>query len=96
MKTGRTGKVTYAEILPIWWSFIWRSVLAGMLAGAIAGAIIGFVAGMLGYSEAAGPWGSIAGLLAGILVSIWALRATINKYFFSKNDTSTTSSTDAT
>ena len=57
--------MSYAEILPIWWSMTWRGVLAGTVAGALAGAIAGFLAAVLGSPDAAGSWGAIVWLLTG-------------------------------
>ncbi|NHF71675.1 hypothetical protein G7044_00795 [Paracoccus sp. 12-3] len=74
--------MTYREVLPIWWSMTWRSFIFGTVAGFIAGAIAGLAAGMLGHPEAGGLWGSIAGGLVAIPVSLWAMRAAINKHEF--------------
>ena len=72
--------MSYAEILPIWWSMTWRGVLAGTVAGALAGAIAGFLAAVLGSPDAAGSWGAIAGAVVAIPASLWAVRAAINKH----------------
>lgn len=72
--------VTYTEVLPIWWSVTWRGFLAGALAGFVLGGIVGFIAYAIGQPEAGGQWGGIAGTLSAIPVSLWALRAAINKH----------------
>ena len=72
--------MTYAEVLPIWWSFTWRALLVGGLAGLVLGGVGGLIAGLLGRPEVAGQWGSILGYLVSIPASLWALRAAINKH----------------
>lgn len=72
--------MTFKQVLPIWWSFFWRSSLVGFLAGIVAGFVIGFVFQITGYGHLARQWGSIAGLLVGIPVSLWALKATLEKH----------------
>lgn len=72
--------MTYREVLPIWWSLFWRMTLVGAIAGFVAGFIAGFIAGALGYPGSGPLWGAIAGTLVYLPVSIWALRAAINKH----------------
>ena len=72
--------MTYGEVLPIWWSCLWRAALGGIVAGSIAGFFAGIVAGIVGQPEAAGVWGGIAGWVVSIPVSLWAMRAAINKH----------------
>lgn len=81
--------MTYGEVLPIWWSMVWRGFLGGAAAGFIAGFIIGFVGGMLGQADAAAFWGGIGGLIMAIPVSLWAMRAAINKHHLRPAQTST-------
>ncbi len=72
--------MTYGEVLPIWWSMVWRGLLGGFIAGFIAGFIVGFVGALLGHADAAAFWGGIAGLIVGLPVSLWAMRTAINKH----------------
>ena len=72
--------MSYGEILPIWWSMVWRGFLAGAVIGFVIGFGVGFLAALLGNPDAAGPWGAIAGTLVSIPVSLWAMRAAINKH----------------
>ena len=73
--------MTYGEVLPIWWSMFWRGVLGGVAAGLIAGGAAGFVAALLGHVDAAATWGEIAGAIVAIPVSLWAMRAAINRHY---------------
>ncbi|WBU54366.1 hypothetical protein [Paracoccus sp. SCSIO 75233] len=72
--------MTYRDVLPIWWSMCWRGFLVGTILGTIAGFFAGFAAGLLGYPEAGGFWGGIAGTVVGIPVSIWATKVAIDKH----------------
>ena len=81
--------MTYSEVLPIWWSMVWRGFLGGAAAGFLAGAFAGFVAGLLGHLDAAAAWGGIAGTIVAIPVSLWAMRAAINKHNLRPANTST-------
>ncbi|WP_375259588.1 hypothetical protein [Citreimonas sp.] len=70
----------YKEVLPIWWSIVWRGTLVGFLAGFVAGAIIGFAFTIMGYAEVVAPLSSGAGLMLGILASLWATKSALNKH----------------
>ncbi len=72
--------MTYGEILPIWWSMVWRNLIAAPIVGFIIGFVVGFLGGVLGYPDLGMLWGLIAGAPIGILVSLWAVRAAINKH----------------
>lgn len=74
--------MSYRDMLPVWWSFTWRMALVGMIASAVARFVVMFLAAIAGGAGIAGPLGDISGLLAGILVSLWALRSAINKHHF--------------
>jgi predicted PurR-regulated permease PerM len=64
-------------------------LLGGAVAGFIAGFIIGFIGAMLGQADAAAIWGGIAGLIVAIPVSLWAMKAAINKHHLRPTQTST-------
>ena len=74
--------MTYGEVLPIWWSVTWRTIVASSIAGFIAGFMVGFIGALLGYPELANHWGALAGFLASFPASLWAVRAAINKRGF--------------
>lgn len=70
--------MTYREILPIWWSMTWRSVIAGAFFGGMAGEFAGFAAAWVGRADLAGPWAEVVIWIVSIFAGIWALRAAIN------------------
>jgi len=72
--------MTYKQIIPAFWSFLWRSTLVGVSAALAAGFIAGFVAGFTGYVEYSEHAGGVAGWIATVLVSLWAFRAAIIKH----------------
>ena len=74
-------EVTWNRTLKVWWSYLWRCVLWSLLAGVVLGAIIGVCTGLLGKPELASPLGEVAGRLASIPVSIFALRIILRKRF---------------
>ena len=65
--------------LGIWWSFIWRATLAGILGGGFLGFIGGFIVGMYGQPQIASAIGALMGWFAGVIGSIWAIRASLIK-----------------
>lgn len=79
--------MTYGDALPIWWSMIWRWFLGGAIAGSLAGFVAGFLAALLGNPEAGGLWGGIAGTITSIPVSLWAMRAALNKHHLRPDET---------
>lgn len=81
--------MTYGEVLPIWWSMIWRGVLGAAVAGFIAGFIVGFIGAMLGQADAVAFWAGIAGLVVAMPVSLWSMRAAINKHHLRPAQSST-------
>lgn len=81
--------MTHAEVLPIWWSMVWRGALAGALAGFLAGFLVGFVLAILGQADQTEFWGGLAGMIVAIPLSLWALRAAMNKHRLRPDPTST-------
>lgn len=73
-------RLSWDTVLPVWWSFAWRAVLYGFLAGAVAGFSAGMVAGGLGEAARAAAWGQGAGLIAGWIASIPALKHALEKH----------------
>ena len=46
-------EITWKRAARIWWSYIWRNIIAiigAVIIGAIAGGVLGFILGMLGAS----------------------------------------------
>ena len=76
------SEMSYGEILPIWWSVIWRMTLVGTASSYVAGFIAGFLLAMSGHTGDGALWGGIAGFLVSIPISLWAVRSAINKHQF--------------
>lgn len=72
--------MSYGEVLPIWWSVVWRGMLAWVAVACAVAFIAGYISVSLSNPDAAAFWGAIAGMLVSIPVSVWALRAAINKH----------------
>ena len=72
--------ITWAQSLPVWWSFFWRAFLYSMVFGAIAGGLAGFVVGLQGAPEQGGYVGSIAGWIMSIPASMLAFKQAIQKH----------------
>jgi len=41
-------KISWRDIIPVWWSFIWRAAIFGMLIGALFGFFAGIVFAVIG------------------------------------------------
>lgn len=67
-------EVTWGRAVRVWWSFLWRNliaILAAMLIGAIVGAILGFILGAAGVPVATIKMiGMPIGALIGLAISI--------------------------
>jgi hypothetical protein len=72
--------LAWKAVLPIWWSFVWRSVLYGAVGGLISGAIAGAIAGSTGHLDKARLSGSIAGYVAGFCLSVPAFKQSLQKH----------------
>jgi hypothetical protein len=72
--------MTLEQVLPIWWSLVWRCVVFSMVVGAVLGFCGGFILGMNGHPELAAPVGALLGWLGSIPVSIWSLKAALEKH----------------
>jgi hypothetical protein len=78
-------EVTWKRATKVWWSYLWRNliaIVAAMVIGGIIGAIFGFVLGALGISTetiqiVVMPIGAIIGLL----ISIIPIKMILNKDF---------------
>ena len=71
--------ISLEKVLSIWWSMVWRIFLVSMLVGFVLGFIGGFVVGAAGRPELGGAVGALLGWLGSIPVSIWALKAALEK-----------------
>lgn len=76
-------EITWGRTIRVWWSLLWRNLIAIVLAiilGAITGAIIGIVLGMMGV-----PLNTIriicapVGFVIGLAVSIVPLKMILGK-----------------
>jgi len=72
--------MTFENVLPIWWSFVWRTLVVSMIVGLVLGFFVGFIAALTGQAGQSGFVGGVVGWLGSIPVSIWALKAAINKH----------------
>ena len=70
----------WKETLPVWWSFVWRSVLYGLVGGFVVGAVAGGVAGASGHLDKARLWGAVGGYLAGFALSTVAFRQALQRH----------------
>ncbi len=77
--------MTIEGVLPVWWSFIWRCGAFSMLVGAFLGFCAGFILALNGHPELGRPMGALLGWLGSIPVSIWALKAALEKHQLTKS-----------
>lgn len=78
-------EVTWTRAIKVWWSFLWRNILAvigAVVIGAITGGILGFVLGMLGASlQTIQLLVTPIGFIIGIGISIIPLKLILGKDF---------------
>lgn len=73
-------EITWNRVVRVWWSYLWRNlvaVVAAMIVGGILGFIVGLAMGMMGFSIQAirlvvTPLSFIAGLLMSV-VPMWMI-----------------------
>ena len=78
-------EITWNRALKVWWSYLWRNLIAiicSMLIGGIIGGVIGFIMGGLGASEetirlAVTP----VGFVIGLAISIIPIKLILGKNF---------------
>ena len=78
-------EVTWNRAIRVWWSYLWRNliaIIAAMIAGGIMGGILGLILGLLGVSPGtikliAMPIGGVMGLA----ISIVPLKMILGKDF---------------
>ena len=73
-------KIKWTDSMAVWWSFAWRSTLYGFVAGAACGAIAGGIAGATGHLDKAGQYGGLAGAIAGLGISMLAMKQALEKH----------------
>ena len=66
--------------MAVWWSFVWRSMVYGFVGGAVFGAITGAIAGATGHVDKAAPYARIVGGIAGLLLSMLAMKQALQKH----------------
>jgi len=78
-------EVTWKRATKVWWSYLWRNLIAlvfAMIIAAIMGAILGFVLGSVGAStETIQIVAMPIGVITGILMSIVPVKMILNKDF---------------
>ncbi len=78
-----TGEIAWSKVLPIWWSFIWRSSVYGFIGGAVLGGVAGGILGATGHLDKARIAGMLAGYIAGIGLSTLALKQALQRHLTS-------------
>jgi outer membrane lipoprotein SlyB len=73
-------KLMWKDVWPVWWSFVWRSFIYGSLGGFVFGALGGALAGVTGHLEKARQMGAIFGYIAGLSLSTFAMKQTLEKH----------------
>lgn len=70
----------FKQVLSIWWSFFWRSAIATPAVGFVLGAIVTVGLRVAGFPTNPVAVTVVVGLVASILASFWAIRATVKKH----------------
>lgn len=73
-------QLTYKKILPIWWSFFWRSSIIGFFAGGLASFVVGLILGALKLTSSPLIVSTLVGFAVGIPISIWAVRQALIRH----------------
>ncbi|MGO1233694.1 MAG: hypothetical protein ACTMHG_08240 [Marinobacter sp.] len=78
-------EVTWKRAAKVWWSYLWRSIIAIIVAtvlGGIVGFIIGFVLGAMGVSTQTIQFITAPiGMIIGLLISIVPIKMILGKDF---------------
>ncbi|KIM04904.1 MAG: hypothetical protein KN64_05755 [Sulfurovum sp. AS07-7] len=78
-------EVTWSRVIRVWWSYIWRNLIAiivSMIIGGIVGGIIGVVMGSFGASEEDIKMiAGIAGAIIGLMISIVPMKMILGMNF---------------
>jgi outer membrane lipoprotein SlyB len=73
-------EISWKRTLSVWWSFVWRSAIYGFVGGALLGAVSGAIAGATGHLDMARLLGMLGGYIAGMGLSIIAMKQTLEKH----------------
>jgi hypothetical protein len=71
---GPTSQLTVRKVLPIWWSFTWRSLIYGALGALVFFFITSALVGGLGHREKMVFYGSVVSACVWLLLSVVALQ----------------------
>jgi len=71
--------VEWPEALSIWWSMIWRTVLAGFLVAFLVGYFVALAARDFGRPDLAEALGATFGWLASLPAGIWGIKEALAK-----------------
>jgi len=78
-------EATWGRTVKVWWSYLWRSLIAmvvAMIIGGVFGFIIGFVMGTLGAEKSTIQLTTAPlGMLIGLAISIVPMKMILNKDF---------------
>lgn len=78
-------EVTWGRAVKVWWSYLWRNIIAmigAMVAGGIVGFIVGFVLGALGApTETIQIITAPIGVVIGLLISIVPIKMILGMNF---------------
>lgn len=78
-------EVTWKRAAKVWWSYLWRSIIAiivAMVLGGIVGFIIGFVLGAMGVSTQTIQFITAPiGMIIGLLISVVPIKMILGKDF---------------
>lgn len=78
-------EVTWKRAAKVWWSYLWRSIIAIIVAivlGGIVGFIVGFVLGAMGVSTQTIQFITAPiGMIIGLLISIVPIKMILGKDF---------------
>jgi xanthine/uracil permease len=78
-------EVTWGRAVRVWWSYLWRNllaILAAMILGGIFGFIVGFIFSLLGFSrEVTNLIVMPVGLVLGLAISIIPIKMILGKSF---------------
>jgi len=78
-------EITWERVVRIWWSYVWRNllaVIAAMVMGGILGAFLGFVMGRMGVPRQVILFVTAPiGFVIGLLVSVVPMKLILGKDF---------------
>ncbi len=78
-------EVTWKRAMKVWWSYLWRSIIAMIVAiilSGVFGFIIGFIIGVFGASTQTLQYISVSiGMIMGLIISIVPIRMILGKDF---------------